>query len=195
METTLVYDLRRLDCPRCGVRAELVRWADAGSRFTRDFEDQVAYFAQVSDRTTVSSTMRIAWKTVGQIIRRVVARLGPTDRLVGLRHIGIDELSYRRHHEYITIMVDHVARKAVWVSEGKNAATVARFFDALGTERAALLETVTMDTSGAYIEAVTRGAPYARTRMPHRTPAWKASLGRGERAMVRVQFVECSDGF
>jgi transposase len=162
METTLVYDLRRLDCPRCGVRAELVPWADAGSRFTRDFEDQVAYFAQVSDRTTVSSTMRIAWKTVGQIIERVVARLGPADRLVGLRHIGIDELSYRRHHEYITIVVDHVARQVVWASEGKNAATVARFFDALGAERAALLETVTMDMSGAYIEAVTRGAPDAR---------------------------------
>lgn len=162
METTLVYDLRRLDCPRCGVRAELVPWADTSSRFTRDFEDQVAYFGQVSDRTTVSSTMRIAWKTVGQIIERVVARIGPADRLVGLRHIGIDELSYRRHHEYITIVVDHVARKVVWASEGKSAATVARFFSALGAERAVLLETVTMDMSGAYIEAVTRGAPGAR---------------------------------
>jgi transposase len=80
METTLVYDLPRVVCRRCGVRSELVPWAEPGSRFTRDFEDQVAYLAQVTDQTTVSTTMRIAWKTVGQIIERVIARLGPADR-------------------------------------------------------------------------------------------------------------------
>ena len=157
-----MYELRRVDCLRCGVRAELVPWADTGSRFTRDFEDQVAYLAQVTDQTTVSTTMRIAWKTVGQIVGRVVARLAPADRLEGLRHIGIDELSYRRHHEYVTVVVDHVARKVVWASEGKSAKTVDGFFKALGPARAALLETVTMDMSAAYIEAINRGAPGAQ---------------------------------
>jgi transposase len=162
METTLVYDLRRVDCRRCGVRSELVPWAEPGSRFTRDFEDQVAYLAQVTDQTTVSTTMRIAWKTVGQIIERVIARLGPADRLDGLTHIGIDELSYRRHHEYVTSVVDHVGSKVVWAAEGKSAATVDAFFEALGPERAAKIETVTMDMSGAYIQAVSRGAPRAQ---------------------------------
>jgi transposase len=162
METTLVYELRRVDCRRCGVRAEMVPWAEVGSRFTRDFEDQVAYLAQVTDKTTVSTTMRIAWKTVGQIIGRVVARLAPTDRLEGLQHIGVDELSYRRHHEYVTTVVDHVRHRVVWAAEGKSAKTVDAFFGALGPERAALIESVTMDMSAAYIDAVTRGAPNAR---------------------------------
>jgi hypothetical protein len=43
MDATLVYDQRRVDCPRCGVRVELVPWAEPASRFTRDFEDQVTY--------------------------------------------------------------------------------------------------------------------------------------------------------
>ena len=80
MATMLVYEQQRVDCRRCGVRAEMVPWAETGSRFTRDFEDQVAYLAQVTDKTTVSTTMRIAWRTVGQIIGRVVARLAPEDR-------------------------------------------------------------------------------------------------------------------
>jgi transposase len=162
METTLVYELRRVDCRRCGVRAEMVPWAEVGSRFTRDFEDQVAYLAQVTDKTTVSTTMRISWKTVGRIIGRVVARLAPTDRLEDLRHIGVDELSYRRHHEYVTTVVDHVKRRVVWSAEGKSAKTVDTFFAALGPERSARVETVTMDMSAAYIDAVTRGAPNAR---------------------------------
>jgi transposase len=163
MEVTLKYRQRRVDCRYCHeVHTELVPWAEPGSRFSRDFEDQAAYLAQVVDRTTASKTLRVAWRTIGQIVERVVARIGPADRLGGLERIGIDELSYRRHHEYITVVVDHVARKVVWAAEGKNAATVDGFFKDLGPERTARLRTVTMDMSGAYIEAVKRGAPEAQ---------------------------------
>lgn len=163
MQVTLQYRQRRVDCRTCGgVRAELVPWADAGARFTRDFEDQAAYFAQVMDRTAASRLLRVAWRTVGQIIGRVVARLGPADRLNGLEYVGIDELSYRRHHEYITCVVDHLTAKVVWAAEGKSAATVDAFFAALGPERASKLKGVTIDMSGAYIDAVQRGAPQAQ---------------------------------
>ena len=162
METTLLYDLRRVDCRRCGVRTELVPWADTGSRFTRDFEDHVAYLAQGADRTTVATTMRIAWRTVGSIVARVVARLRSGDSLAGLEHIGVDELSYRKHHEYITVVLDHSAGRVVWAAPGKNAATLKEFFAALGSERSAKLKTVTMDMSQAYINAVRACAPNAR---------------------------------
>ena len=100
MAVTLKYRQRRVACRRCGeVHAEVVPWAEPGSRFTRDFEDQAAYFAQVTDRTTTSKMLRLAWRTVGLIIERVVARLGPSDRLEDLEYIGLDELSYRKHHE------------------------------------------------------------------------------------------------
>ena len=47
--------------------------------------------------------MRVAWATVGAIIGRVVERMLPSDKLAGLTHIGVDELSYRKHHKYVTI--------------------------------------------------------------------------------------------
>jgi transposase len=162
MEVTLRYDLRRVDCGRCGTVAELVPWAEHDSRYTRDFEDHVGYLAQRSDQTTVSKTMRIAWRTVGSIIERVVARCRQADLLDGLEYVGIDELSYRRHHEYLTVVVDHVQQRVVWVCEGKNAATVGRFFDALGPERTAKIKCVTVDMSAAYVEAVTKRAPQAQ---------------------------------
>jgi transposase len=84
------------------------------------------------------------------------------DLLDGLEFIGIDELSYRRHHEYLTVVVDHVQQRVVWVSEGKNVATVGRFFDALGPERTTRLKCVTVDMSAAYVEAVTTRAPQAQ---------------------------------
>jgi transposase len=155
-------DLRRVRCRRCGVRVEAVPWAAPGSRFTRDFEEQVAYVAQRTDRTTVSELMRIAWVTVGQVIARVVERWDLGDRLDGLARIGVDELSYRRHHQYVTVVVDHLQGRIVWDKEGKNAATLKAFFAELGPERLAKLEAVTIDMSGAYIKAVTEASPQAQ---------------------------------
>ena len=162
MTLHLRYDTRRVDCPRCGVKVEQVPWAETSSWFTQPFEDHVGYLAQRCDKTTVSDMMRVAWDTVGTIIQRVVARRQRSDVLDGLTHIGVDELSYRRHHEYITVVVDHKRGHVVWAHPGKNADTLKAFFDELGTERCAKLEAVTIDMSGAYIKAVTECSPQAQ---------------------------------
>jgi transposase len=65
MRVELRYDLRRVDCTRCGVRVELVPWAQPDSMFTNPFEHQVAYLAQRTDKTTIVGLMGIAWYTVG----------------------------------------------------------------------------------------------------------------------------------
>jgi len=161
MQVHLRYDLRRGDCTRCGVRTELVPWAEPDSMFTRHFEDQVGYLAQRMDKTALSGLMRIAWNTVGSIAERVVQRLLPQDRLAGLRVIGIDELSYRKHHKYVTIVTDHDTGRVVWAREGKNAATLDAFFAELGAERCAELQLVTLDMSQAYIQSVKTNAPQA----------------------------------
>lgn len=158
----LEYELWRVDCASCGVTTEMVPWADAGSGFTRAFEDVVAFLAQRADKTTVSTLMRVAWKTVGRIVERVVRRLGTQDRLADLKNIGIDELSYRRHHEYLTIVTDHDSGRVVWSAPGKGADTALAFFDALGAERTAQIETITIDMSNAYKSAVAQAAPHAR---------------------------------
>jgi transposase len=162
MTLRLEYDVRRVNCPTCGIVVEYVPWAESGSWFTRAFEDQVGYLAQRCDKTTVRNLMRVAWSTVGDIIGRVVARHQRGEMLDGLTHIGVDELSYRRHHQYVTVVVDHVGGRIVWAKEGKNAATLKAFFAELGAERLAQLEAVTIDMSGAYIKAVTEASPHAQ---------------------------------
>lgn len=161
MKLELRYDMRRADCRRCGVRVEQVPWAEPMSWFTRPFEEHVGYLAQRCDKTTVSRLMRIAWATVGDIIERVVARHRDADALDGLTHIGVDELSYRRHHEYVTVVVDHLEGHVVWAHPGKNADTLKAFFAELGPERCAQLEAVTIDMSAAYLKAVTEASPQA----------------------------------
>ena len=161
LELHLRYQLRRIDCPRCGVVVEMVPWAQSSSGFTTAFEEATAFLAQRADQSSVMRLMRVAWRTVGRIVARVAERLGVADPLADLTHIGIDELSYRRHHEYITVVVNHLTGRVVWAAPGKNAETLLSFFDALGSERCAKLEAVTIDMSGAYKKAVSEAAPHA----------------------------------
>jgi hypothetical protein len=53
-------------------------------------------------------------------------------------------VSWKRHHHYLTLVTDHEAKKIVWGAEGKDTATLDAFFDQLGSERAAGIETVSM---------------------------------------------------
>lgn len=164
IKVQLRYEIRRVECDSCGVVVESVPWAESGSGFTLAFENHVGYLAQQASRSAVTSIMRIAWRTVGRIIRRLTKRHRDKhgDRLDGLRIIGVDELSYRRHHEYITVVLDHERGEVVWAAEGKSADTLRQFFALLGPERCALLEAVTIDISGAYIKAISEASPQAR---------------------------------
>jgi transposase len=160
---TLRYRIWRVRCRRCGVRTEEVPWAAHGSRFTHDFEQQVAWLAQRSDLTAVAEYCRISWSSVRRIVDRVVERAWDGDSaLDGLRVIGVDEISYRRHHKYLTVVVDHVSGRVVWAGKDRKVKTLLRFFKKLGPERAAQLEAISADMWEAYLIVLRKKAPQAR---------------------------------
>lgn len=157
----LVAEIRRLDCRRCGrVRTEQVPWARPDARFTRDFEDVVTWLAQRADKTTVATLMRCSWAAVAAIVTRVVADHVNDSRLDQLYRIGVDEVSYRKGHRYLTVVADHDRDGAVvWAAEGKNAATLEAFYDQLGPDRVSRLQAVSLDMGSAYAKATRTKAP------------------------------------
>jgi transposase len=90
--------------------------------------------------------MRIAWRTVGWICERVMAeQLEGRDLYAGLKRIGIDEISIRKGHRYLTVVVDHDTGRLVWAVAGRDKQTVTRFLDLLGEERCKQLKLVSCD--------------------------------------------------
>ena len=164
--TTLLLraEIRRLDCRACGrVRTEDVPWARPAARFTRDFEDVVAWLAQRMDKTAITRLLRCSWEAVANIVERVVADQLDDARLDEVYRIGVDEVSYRKGHRYLTVVADHDRQGAViWAGEGKNAATLERFYDELGEARSAQLQAVSMDLGAAFKKATDARAPQAR---------------------------------
>lgn len=158
----LCYAPRRVKCSDCGVKTEQVPWAPARSRFTWDFEEMVAYLTRATDKTQVTRLMGLAWRTVGEIVERVVARKKDPERLSNLRWIGIDEFSHRKGQRYITLVVDHEKQRVVWACEGKDSAKIRRFFEELGPENAAKIEGVTTDMATWFLKAIRENIPQAQ---------------------------------
>ncbi|HSS10202.1 MAG TPA: ISL3 family transposase, partial [Acidimicrobiales bacterium] len=158
----LEADMARIDCRSCGrVRTQQVPWARPGARHSRDFEDVVAWLVQRTDLTTVATLMRCSWAAVHAIAERVVAHHVDTDRLEGLYRLGVDEISYRRGHHYLTIVADHDTAKVVWVAKGKRGAALEGFFDQLGGDRCAQVKAISTDLGTIYRDTARRHIPQA----------------------------------
>jgi transposase len=157
----LTMQRRRLRCPEHGVVTEAVGFARPGSRFTRDFEDLVVWLVTKADKTTVATFARVAWRTVGAMCQRVAGEKLDPDRLAGLVDLGVDEISWRKHHKYLTLVSDHDTSRIVWGTTGKTAAALDRFFDDLPEGGAELIEAVSMDLGPAYAKTVRARAPQA----------------------------------
>lgn len=167
-------DAPRVDCPEHGPTVARVGWARHGARHTRVFDDQVAWLATECSKAAVTQLMRIGWRTVGAIITRVWAdATAGLDRLGGLRRIGIDEISYKRGHRYLTVVVDHDTGRLVWAGEGRDRATVDRFFTALGPVRCAQITHVSADGAGWISAIVAKRCPQAaRCADPFHVVGW-----------------------
>lgn len=159
----LQADIRRLECRRCDKTVtEAVPWARPSAWHTRDLQDVACWLAQRTDKTTVCRLLRISWEAVRNAVIAVVDDYLDDTRLDGLYRIGVDEVSYRKGHQYLTIVADHDRNGAVvWAGEGKNADALSAFYDQLGPQRAAQLQAVSRDLGYAYEKATTAYAPQA----------------------------------
>src|SRR5438034_3061514 len=138
----------RVRCPEHGVVVAAVPWARHGAGHTRAFDDTTAWLAGHASKQAVRELLRTAWATVGRIVARVAADAeAACDRFEGLRRIGIDEISYKKGHRYLMVVVDHDSRRLVWAAPGRDQATLRGFFDLLGPERCDKLRLVSADAA------------------------------------------------
>ena len=99
--------------------------------------------------------MRVSWRAVGSIVTRVSQeREKLRDRFANLRRIGIDEISYRKGQRYLMVVVDHDTGLVVWTAAGRDAKSLAPFFDLLGEERCQQIELVSADGADWIAEMV-----------------------------------------
>ena len=163
--TTFAYleaDAPRVYCKQHHVVVAAVPWARHDSRFTLAFEDQCCWLAVNTSKKAVAELMRVTWRTVGSICKRVAdEEIAARDLFAGLKRIGIDDFSYRKGHRYLTVVVDHDTGRLLWAAPGRDRKTVEQFFDLLGKERCEQIELVSCDMAESIAGAVGERCPNA----------------------------------
>ena len=174
VRTFLEADAPRVRCPRHGVVVAAVPWARHGAGHTHSFDQQTAWLATSCAKSAVTELMRVAWRTVGAIITRVWAdTTAQVDLLDGLTRIGIDEISHRKGHRYLLVVVCHDTGRLVWVGPRADKACLAAFFTQLGDQRTAQITHVSSDAAPWINDSITTHCPQAiRCADPFHVVAW-----------------------
>lgn len=158
----LCYAPRRVNCPRCGVHVEAYRWAEPWARVTRALAGCVITLAQRESWQETARVYGLNWKSVATLVRRAVDYGLAQRRRQPLHWIGIDEVSRKKGHRYLTVVYDLERRVLVWVGEDRTENTLAKFFTDLGRRRCTTVQAVCMDMWAAYAKAVATHLPRAQ---------------------------------
>jgi transposase len=152
----LVYALRRVDCPKCGVVAERVPWGDGKCRQTLEYRLFLARWARRLSWSEVASLFHSSWHTVYRAVKYVVLwGLVHRDES-GVEAIGIDEIQYRRGHKYLTLVyqIDSGCRRLLWIGRDRTEETLQSFFDCLGDTILPGLKYVCSDMWKGYLKVI-----------------------------------------
>jgi len=158
----LCYRPRRVRCPRCGIRVEAVPWAPLWARVTTALARAVAALARHLSWQETARHFRLDWKSVAAIVRRMVEYGLARRRRQPLHVLGIDEVSRRKGHHYLTVVYDLERGVLLWVGEDRTEETLVRFFTPLGRRRAATIQVVCLDMWKPYLKAVREHARKAQ---------------------------------
>ena len=164
-ETVLVAKVPRVDCPTHGVKQIRVPWAEEGSQFTAMFESLVIDWLKESNCAAVARLMGLSWDTVQGIMSRAVAR-GLERRALSLpTGIGVDETSFQKRHEYVTVVCDRARGTVLYVADGRTKAALSGFYEQFSTEELAAIDTIAMDMAKPYILATKACVPQAEDKI------------------------------
>ncbi|MBK8869467.1 MAG: ISL3 family transposase [Elusimicrobia bacterium] len=144
----------RVRCPCCGVHQARSVIARGGARCTRRFELHLFILTDFMPVKAVAEQERVDWKTVKDVeIRYIVGLLRKRD-LDGVTEIGIDEVSEKKGHRYLTLVTDIGKRRVLWVGRGNDSAVLKRFFLWFGLQRTRRLKLVVIDMHDPYLFAL-----------------------------------------
>lgn len=161
-ETQLVAATPRADCQKCGVKTIEVPWASKHSRFTLMFESFGLKVIEACGCVEAArGLLKIGWNTAHGIMARGVERGLKRRQLETIRYAGIDEKSFRKRHNYVTVLNDLEGRRVIEVVEGRTQKSAEKLWESLDERTLASIEAVAIDMWEAYIKSVRSNVPQA----------------------------------
>ncbi len=158
-----VYAMRRVDCPRCGIKVEQVPWTQGKRSITNTYGWHLARWAKRMSWSETAIAFHTSWHIVFSAVDMAVNWGRANMKLDGITAIGVDEMQWGGGHHYITVVyqINQNCKRLLWVGEHRTMKTLLRFFRWLGKERSKQLEFVCSDMWKAYLKVIAKKAGQA----------------------------------
>ena len=162
-KTFLDVCYRKVRCPVCGaVHVEHLSFCDAGSRITHRLAKYIYELCKVLTVEEVARHLDLDPKTIKAVdYNSLLEEFGPTD-YEGLRILAVDEIAVKKGHRYMTVVLDYLTGRVVWMGEGRDKETLERFFNGMTPEQKVKIEAVAMDMWEPCINRVRHHCPQAK---------------------------------
>jgi len=161
-ETILTARAPRSSCDQCGVKTIAVPWAGKHSRFTLMFEAfAIDVLVAAGSVTSAAALLGLGWSSTHTIMERAVERGLAVRELDGIRYLGIDEKSFGRGQDYVSVMTDPESSRVIDVVPERTEEAADQLWQSLSAEQRAAVEAVSIDMWQAYENSVRSNAPAA----------------------------------
>lgn len=148
-------EYRKLLCANCQrISIEELELFHPYLRVTRRLATYIHHLCKVMTVTEVAQHFQLDWKTVKEIDKQYCEAHYGQPNYDGLRILAVDEISLRKGHKYLTIVLDYETGRVIHVAKDRKAKTLNRFFNQLSTKQKKSIEAVVMDMWDPYIKAV-----------------------------------------
>ncbi len=146
-----------------GIRTCKTPWEGKMNGFTLLFEALILQLCTAMPVLKVSQVVNVNDDKLWQMMKRYVDEALDNMTLEDLKKIGLDETSKAKGHDYITLFVDLISRKIVYITEGKDSQTVADFTSFLSEHGGdpEKITDVSADMSPSFIKGVSENLPNA----------------------------------
>jgi transposase len=158
-----VYALRRVQCDRCGVKAEQVPWASGKEHLTTTYKWFLARWAKRLSWQGVADVFRTSWNSVYRAVQLAVAWGLVNRSLTDVKAVGIDEIQWRKGHKYLTLVyqIQDECKRLLWIGAERTEATLRGFFDMLGKAGSEGLRFICSDMWKPYLKVIAERAKQA----------------------------------
>jgi len=151
--TILEASVPRIDCPTHGIHQVKVPWAEPGSGFTALFEALAISWLKVAPINAVADHMKISWDETWGIMERAVRRGEARRESLPIEELAIDETSFQKRHEYVTVLVDRKSGNVIDILDDRKKATLKNWLQ-VNSSQLDVVRSVSMDMWDPFINAV-----------------------------------------
>ena len=154
---------RKVFCAHCqGIHIEDLELFHPYLRVTTRMARYIYQLCRLMTVSEVSQHLGIDWKTVKTIDKFYLERDYGQPDVKGLRMLAVDEISVRKGHRYLTVVLDYLTGRVLFIGKKRKAKTLKRFFNQLSISQRKRIEAVAMDMWDPFIKAVEDKLPRAK---------------------------------